>query len=109
MPSDHNPMMKEFIKLGWWLLEQKAIYYLGSGGEDIHPSWVKHYGVDDAEYDKKERRYEALAFRLELDPTVSSMVGFDKKRPCCQLVLSKLSKPIPARLKPENHAMALFG
>jgi hypothetical protein len=102
-------MMEEFVKLGWWLLEQKAIYYLGFGDGDVHPSWAMHYGVEDAEYDKKERRYEALAFRLGLDPTVSNMVGFDKKRPCCQLVLSKLSKPIPARLKPENRAATIFG
>ena len=106
---DNDAMLKEFIALGWWILEQKALYYLGHGNNDIHPSWMEHYAVPDHVYDRKEKRYEALAFRLERDPTASNMVGFNDSRPSCQLVLSKLRRPMPASLKPENKAKAIFG
>lgn len=100
---------KEFIQLGWWLLEQKALYYLGEGNPSpIHPSWKKHHGVHDHEYDTKERRYDALAIRLGKDPTVTDMVGFDQSRPCCQLVLKKLGKPYPQSLLKRKVA-DLFG
>lgn len=106
---DPNTARKEFIRLGWWLLEHKAMYYLGEGATEIHPSWLRGYAATDAEYDRKERRYDALAFKLGEDPTVSDMVGFCRNRPCCQLVLAKLKKPMPIRLLPERRAEALFG
>lgn len=73
---------KEFIKLSWAVLEAKCIYYMMHGN---HPK-----SIEDYEYDLLEKRYEALAKELNLEPTASNMIDFDLSRPCCKLVYSKL-------------------
>lgn len=108
MPKNEK-LLREFIALSWWILEQKALYYRGHGDCGIHPSWMEHHAVPDHIYDRKEKRYESLALILECEPTASEMVGFNENRPCCQLVLAKLQKPMPDRLKPENKIKELFG
>lgn len=69
---------KRFIKLGWDILKYKYFYY----ERNIS-------AVPDHQYDVLERTYDNLAKELNLSPTASDMVGFDNKRPSCQLVVSK--------------------
>lgn len=70
---------KEAITLGWRILESKYIYYC-LGGE--HP-----LAINDAEYDRMERKYQALCKELNMEPSASNMVGFSKSKPSCQLVM----------------------
>lgn len=70
---------KLFIKLGWKILEHKFRYYV------LHsPS------VQDHEYDRLEREYDALALKLGVTPTASDMVGWKADRPACILVAGKV-------------------
>jgi len=80
--------IKRHIKLSWWLLEQKCIYYFT---DLCHKSWADSM-VDDSVYDAREREYKNLCTKLGLEPTVVDMVGFEINRPCCQEVLKKLGK-----------------
>lgn len=71
---------ERFTELGWLLLEHKCRYYVTI--RDIIP---------DAEYDKLEDEYKALAQKLGRTSTACDMVGFDLSRPSCKLVLHKLT------------------
>ena len=75
---------ERFIELGWLLLEHKCRYYVTI--RDIIP---------DAEYDKLEDEYKALAKKLGRASTACDMVGFDLSRPSCMLVLHKLTGEKP--------------
>lgn len=100
---------KEFVQLSWWILEQKYIYYHGYNFDGaVHPSWIKHHAAEDHEYDEAERRYEFLADILGKNPTATDMVGFNKNRPCCELVMAKLAKPFPENMLIKKAAQ-LFG
>jgi NAD-dependent DNA ligase len=70
---------QRFVRLGWWIIEQKCRYY-----------HLKRAVVSDEEYDAREMEYKALADKLGKDPTASRMVGFDITRASCRLVLQKL-------------------
>jgi NAD-dependent DNA ligase len=72
---------KRFLSIGWELLEHKYRYYV-----------LDNPTIPDHEYDILEKEYDNLAKELDLEPTASNMVGFDTKRPCCQLVISKIRK-----------------
>jgi hypothetical protein len=43
-------------------------------------------------YDALEREYISLAKKLSKTPTATNMVGFDKERPACLLVQSKIKR-----------------
>ena len=100
-----SKMETERNELSWWLIEQKFLYYCSG---DAHPSWEKFYAATDAEYDEKEQRYRDLCDMLGTGPYTYEMVGFDKSRPSCQLVMKKLSEPMPESLK-ERRVANLFG
>ena len=74
-----SPAEKEFIKLGWKLLEAKCAYYI-----------FDRPIMEDKDYDAMERRYDALAKKLGVPTTAVDMVGFDERRPCCKIVLHKM-------------------
>ena len=69
-----------FARMSWALLEHRCRYYV-----------LAEPTVDDHEYDRLEREYEALAARLGREPYASNMVGFDLKRPSCWRVYLKLT------------------
>lgn len=66
-------MEKEFIKLGWELLEHKYRYYV-----------LNSPTIGDTDFDKMEARYRKLAAELGEEPTAVDMVDFDWKRPACK-------------------------
>lgn len=70
---------KEFIKLGWKLMEAKYRYYILDTPE-----------LQDHEYDQMERRYDELAKILGAPPTAVDMVGFDRNRPSSHVVMNKV-------------------
>lgn len=72
--TDHE----EYVKLGWDIIKYKYYYY-----ELAKPL------IEDYDYDMIERRYCELADKLGLPKSASEMVGFDRERPSCQLVMSK--------------------
>lgn len=78
-------LKKEFVKLSWWILEQKLLYYGYQNLKLPKP-------VSDNEYDLKEERYKELAVILGENPTASDMVGFDPDKPSSKLVLEKYLK-----------------
>jgi len=80
---------KEFIKLGWRILECKLLYYLP---ELVDPVMLRKYSVSDLVYDSMEDEYKKLAVELNHIPTVTNMVDFDLTRASCRLVLNKFRK-----------------
>lgn len=72
--------LEKFKALSWLILECKYCYYCA-------PQY-KH--ISDVEYDRLESEYKQLALSLDLNPTASSMVGFDTERPSCKLVKSRV-------------------
>ena len=72
--SDH----KKVAELSWKILRAKYHYYIKD-----NPI------MSDYEYDMMEREYDNLCNNLGIKPTASDMVGFDIKRPSCQLVAAK--------------------
>lgn len=70
---------KEYIKLGWTLLEHKYRYYVKNNPV-----------ISDYEYDMLEKKYDALAEELGLPKSASDMVDFNTSRHSCQLVMDKL-------------------
>jgi NAD-dependent DNA ligase len=70
---------QKFVRLGWWIIEQKFRYYVL--GAAIVPDEV---------YDIQEMEYQALAVKLGKKPTASEMVGFAPDRPSCRLVAKKV-------------------
>ena len=72
-----------FIKLSWWILEQKFRYYEGSK-YNLKP-------CSDQEYDKKEEMYLKLAKKLGHEPTASSHVGFPAKSLVGEMIFQKLT------------------
>lgn len=71
---------KQFIRLGWRLMEAKFLYYKMDAPI-----------LQDHEYDLLEREYDALAKELNLPPTASDMVGFNAGRASGALVADKLT------------------
>lgn len=66
---------QEFIKIGWWLLEQMNNYYV----KDT-PS------VSDEQYDKAVRDYESECKQRGVDVYTTNCIGFPSERPSAQLV-----------------------
>lgn len=69
------------IKLGWWLLEQKFLYYEGPKHNCSRP-------VSDDLYDKREDYYNKLSDKLGLEKSASKIVGFPLDTPISQLIAS---------------------
>lgn len=89
MPKD---LEKLRIKIGWILLEHKCLYYTL-----VDPKYST-LRIPDYKYDFLENTYISLCRKLNKKDSVSSMVGFDKKRPSCKLVYDKL-KSTKRRMK----------
>ncbi|NRA76898.1 MAG: hypothetical protein HRU18_01710 [Pseudoalteromonas sp.] len=72
-----------FVRLGWWILEQKLLYY-----------YPNQYGacVDDTIYDHNEDAYKELAEELNLNATACNNVGFPSDSPSGRLIISKFEK-----------------
>lgn len=72
--------MLEIVRLGWWILEQKLMYYEPQYGEC----------VSDTLYDANEARYKKLCAEHGVEPTACNHVGFPYDTPAGRLVISKL-------------------
>lgn len=87
---------KEFIRLGWELLEHKYRYYVQNSAT-----------VSDREFDKLEKRYRILAKKLRLRPTAVDMVDFNWSRPSCRLAAFRVHGVDPRsgdyRLSEQGH------
>ena len=67
------------IRLGWWLLEQKLLYYNPEYGKCVH----------DEEYDRNEDTYKLLCTEFGLEPTASNNVGFPWDSPSGRMIATK--------------------
>lgn len=76
-----SPEEKQFIKLGWQLLEHKYRYYV-----------LDQPIIQDHEYDQLEREYDRLAKLLNLPPTAADTVGFKRHTPVGFLVECKVEQ-----------------
>ncbi len=93
---------REFVRLGWWLIERKVAYYKP---ELVHAGWYGKYECSDDEYDAAEQRYLTLCRELGHMNTIVHkkypgfedldfsrvMMEVDMTRPSVQLVVRKLS------------------
>ena len=75
-----SPLERRFCALSWEILEHRCRYYV-----------LASPTLDDPAYDALEDEYEALAALLGVRAYASDMVGFDRTRPSCLLVLAKLT------------------
>lgn len=70
--------MSRRVELSWLILKAKYWYY------------VKDQPImADYDYDLIEKEYDQLCQAEGASPTASDMVGFDEKRPSCQIVMAK--------------------
>lgn len=88
LPVKEEDKKQRFIQLSWIILEHKYRYYI-----------LDKPIIQDYDYDKLEKEYEALADELKLEPSASNMVGFDLDRPSCQSVVKKLNTKKKKRRK----------
>lgn len=77
-----NKDQKRFIQLSWLILEHKYYYYES----------IKGGIISDPAYDLLEDEYKLLATKLNKTTSAINMVGFDKTRASCRLVMEKLVK-----------------
>jgi hypothetical protein len=106
---------REFIKLGWRLIELKVAYYKP---EAVHESWLEKVTVSDDDYDAMEQRYLTLCRELgrrnsvvhkkypgfeDVDYT-DAMMEVDESRPSVQLVMHKLGLDEQTRRPPRKNA-----
>lgn len=75
---------KRHIKLSWILLEHKCLYYV------LNKAKYNHLRISDSDYDTLEKYYIYVCKKLKIKPSISKMVGFDQKKPSCNIVLKKL-------------------
>jgi hypothetical protein len=74
-----------FTRMGWWILEQKFLYYEAGKHKMVNP-------VPDETYDKIEHVYKLLAKKLGLKPTACEHVGFPFDTPSGRLVSEYIIK-----------------
>lgn len=74
-----------FIRMGWWLLEQKFLYYEEGKYKTVRP-------VSDELYDKIEEFYKKLGEKLDKRPTACEFVGFPYNTPSGRLVAEFIIK-----------------
>jgi hypothetical protein len=101
----------EHIRLSWWLIERKIMYYYPEMiKEEFHDKLV----TDDDLYDQRERRYLNLCLELGIENTVAhhgfddigevagkGMFEVDFSRHCVALILKKYGIENANELKPE--------
>ena len=80
MESKKIRITKEFISLGWKILEAKCRYYYYDGQGCL----------PDADYDQLEHRYRELGVTLGYRLTATNMVGFNRDRWSCRLAEHKV-------------------
>ncbi len=73
--------MTHIAKLSWKILEAKYAYYI-----------LQNPIMEDFEFDEMALEYEDLCAIFGEEPTATNMVGFDKNRPSCRLVMQKMEK-----------------
>jgi len=95
---------EEHCLLTWRIIEWKIAYYMP---EKVHPTWGRHFEVDDDTYDAYEQRYLELCRLLKRPNTLvhkgwagfadvdhsQAMMEVDLERPSVQLVLRRMSGP----------------
>ena len=104
---------REFVRLGWWLIERKVAYYKP---ELVHESWLEKVTCHDDDYDAGERRYLTLCRELGRLNTIvhkkypgfedldfsHAMMEVDVSRPSVQLVIYRLGLNEQTRRPPRK-------
>ncbi len=73
--------MNRLAQLSWKILEAKYAYYI-----------LQNPIMEDFEFDELALEYDDLCDLFGDEPTATKMVGFDPRRPCCQLVMRKMGR-----------------
>jgi len=80
-----SPSPTQLRELGWWILEQKFLYYVLVAEIPA----IEKYMVDDYTFDIACKEYERLCKETNQEP-ISNLPGFPSDRPAAKLVDSSI-------------------